>query len=357
MGALRILIVEDSLAVRRHLVSVFSADPSCAVVGEASDGERGFELCQSLRPDVVAMHLPLPGINGVEATRRIMAYCPTPIVVFAGTETRAPGLRLVDALSAGAIDAVERPTRHTTGAWAEALLSRVKLAARVTTASSRPEEPSRPRPAATRELPPRAVVLGASTGGPSAVREILKGLPADFPLPLVLVMHLSDAFEFPMVEWLSKNSRVPVRHAVHGELLPPVGQPGLVMARADRHLVLRGGRLWLTDEPLRNSCRPAVDLLFESAARELGPQAIGCLLTGMGKDGAEGLQALKEQGAMTLAQDEASSAVFGMPREAIQLGAARFVVSLKDIAGWLVTLARTGVLKEERHEIQSAQRR
>jgi len=356
MGALRILIVEDSLAVRRHLVSVFSSDPSCAVVGEAADGERGVELCQSLRPDVVAMHLPLPGMNGVEATRRIMAYCPTPIVVFAGAETRAPGLRLVDALSAGAIDAVERPTRHTTGAWAEALLSRVKLAARVTPASE-PVAPSWPRPAAPKELSPRAVVLGASTGGPSAVREILKGLPADFPLPLVLVMHLSDAFEFPMVEWLGKNSRVPVRHAVHGELLPPVGQPGLVMARADRHLVLRDGRLWLTDEPLRNSCRPAVDLLFESAARELGPRAIGCLLTGMGKDGAEGLQALKEQGAMTLAQDEASSAVFGMPREAIQLGAARFVVSLKDIAGWLVTLARTGVLKEERHEVQSAQRR
>jgi len=339
MGALRILIVEDSLAVRRHLVSVFSADPSCAVVGEASDGERGFELCQSLRPDVVAMHLPLPGLNGVEATRRIMASCPTPIVVFAGAETRAPGLRLVDALSAGAIDAVERPTRHTTGAWAEELLSRVKLAARVKTASQ-PVEPSRPRPAATKELSPRAVVIGASTGGPSAVREILKGLPADFPLPLVLVMHLSDAFEFPMVEWLSKNSRVPVRHAVHGEPLPPVGQPGLVMARADRHLVLRGGRLWLTDEPLRNSCRPAVDLLFESAARELGPQAIGCLLTGMGKDGAEGLQALKEQGAMTLAQDEDSSVVFGMPREAIRLGAARHVLSLRDIPAWLDGLAR-----------------
>jgi len=189
MGALRILIIEDSLTVRRHLVNVFSADPSCAVVGEAADGERGFELCQSLRPDVVAMHLPLPGMNGVEATRRIMAYCPTPIVVFAGAENRAPGLRLVDALSAGAMDAVERPTRHTTGAWAEDLLSRVKLAARVTTLSRATEAP-RPEPAPTRELSPRAVVIGASTGGPSAVREILKGLPADFPLPVVLVMHL-----------------------------------------------------------------------------------------------------------------------------------------------------------------------
>ncbi|HEX8697621.1 MAG TPA: chemotaxis protein CheB [Myxococcaceae bacterium] len=356
MSALRILIVEDSLMVRRHLVDVISADPSCTVVGEAADGERGFQMCQRLRPDVVTLSLTLPGMNGVETTRRIMAACPTPVVAFAGAENRAPGLRLMDALTAGAVDALEKPARPTTGSWAEELLARVKLAARGPT-RLHPAGPSRPEFASARELSPRAVVMGASTGGPSAVREILKGLPADFPLPLVLVMHLSDAFEFPMVEWLSKNSRVPVRHAVHGEPLPPVGQPGVVMARADRHLVLRGGRLWLTDEPLRNSCRPAVDLLFESAARELGPRAIGCLLTGMGRDGAEGLNALKEQGAMTLAQDEASSAVFGMPREAIQMGAARFVVSLKDMAGWLVTLARTGVPKEERHEVQSAQRR
>jgi two-component system chemotaxis response regulator CheB len=356
MSALRILIVEESLTVRRHLADVFSADPACTVVGESADGERGFELCQSLRPDVVTLNLALPGMNGVETTRRIMTSCPTPIVVFAGAEHRAPGLRLVDALTAGAIDALEKPARHTSGNWAEDLLSRVKRAARVSSRSP-PAALPRSEPVSMRELSPRAVVIGASTGGPSAVREILKGLPADFPLPLLLVMHLSDAFEFPMVEWLSKNSRVPVRHAVHGELLPPVGQPGVVMARADRHMVLRGGRLWLTDEPLRNSCRPAVDLLFESAARELGPQAIGCLLTGMGKDGAEGLHALKEQGAMTLAQDEASSAVFGMPREAIQMGAARFVVSLKDMAGWLVTLARTSIPKEARHEVQSAQRR
>ncbi len=356
MSALRILIVEDSLTVRRHLVDVFSAAPSCTVVGEAADGERGFQLCQSLRPDVVTLSLTLPGINGVETTRRIMAYCPTPIVAFTSAENRAPGLRLMDALAAGAIDALEKPARPISGSWAEELLGRVKLAARVPTRAQL-AGPLRPEPESARELSLRAVVMGASTGGPSAVREILKGLPADFPLPVVLVMHLSDAFEFPMVEWLSKNSRVPVRHATHGELLPPVGQPGVVMARADRHLVLRGGRLWLTDEPLRNSCRPAVDLLFESAARELGPRAIGCLLTGMGRDGAEGLHALKEQGAMTLAQDEASSAVFGMPREAIQMGAARFVVSLKDMAGWLVTLARTGVPKEERHEVQSAQRR
>jgi two-component system chemotaxis response regulator CheB len=356
MGALRILIIEEAVTVRRHLTGVFSADPACTVVGEAPDGERGLALCQSLRPDVVVLNLALPGLNGVETTRRIMAQCPTPIVVFAGAEQRAPGLRLVDALSAGAVDAVEKPARYTSGTWAEDLLSRLKLAARVPT-TNHPFGRVGAEPPPPRERSPRAVVMGASTGGPSAVREILRGIPADYPLPIVLVMHLSDAFEFPMVQWLGKNSRIPVRHAVHGEMLPAVGQPGLVMARPDRHLVLRDGRLWLTDEPERHSSRPSVDILFESAARELGPRAIACLLTGMGKDGAEGLHALKQAGAMTLAQDEASSAVFGMPREAIQLGAANFVVGLKDMAGWLVTFARTGTLKEDRHEAQSAHRR
>lgn len=346
MGRLRILIVEDSPSVRRHLASVFSADPGCLVVGEAPDGERAFALCQRLRPDVVTLHLALPGMSGVETTRRIMAHCPTPIVAFAGVENRTRGPRLEEALSAGAIDVMEKPPLPVSGNWAEELLARARLAARVPVITH-PLGRLRPELGLQKKRPPRVVLIGASTGGPLAVREILKALPVDFPLPLLLVMHLFESFDSPMVEWLGQHSRVPVRHAVNGEPLPPVGQPGLVMARADRHLVLRNERLWLTDEPERHACRPSVDLLFESAARELGSSAIGCLLTGMGRDGAQGLSALKNAGAITLAQDEASSAVFGMPREAIQLGAAKFVVGLKDMAGWLVTLTRTGPLKEQ----------
>jgi two-component system chemotaxis response regulator CheB len=190
------------------------------------------------------------------------------------------------------------------------------------------------------QLPLRAVVIGGSTGGPGAMRQILRGLPPDFPLPILLVLHLSEQFDQAMVEWLGKGAPFRVRHAVNGEPLPLPGQPVVVMGRANRHLRLRGGRLWVTDEPERHSCRPSVDVLFESAARELGPQAIGCLLTGMGQDGARGLQALRSTGATTLAQDEASSVMFGMPREAIRMDAAKHVVGLRDMPGWLVALAR-----------------
>lgn len=208
------------------------------------------------------------------------------------------------------------------------------------TALLSPQETRRHDPMPAPELPPRAVVIGASTGGPGAVREILRGLPADFPLPILLVLHLSEPFEHALVEWLGQATPIPVRHAVEGELLPPAGRPVVVMARANRHLRLREGRLWLTDEPERYSCRPSVDVLFESVAQELGARAIGCLLTGMGLDGAKGLQALRKAGATTLAQDEASSVVFGMPREAIRLGAAQHVVGLRDVPRWLLTLAR-----------------
>jgi two-component system chemotaxis response regulator CheB len=189
-------------------------------------------------------------------------------------------------------------------------------------------------------FPPRLVAIGASTGGPAAVRDILQKLSPDFPLPILLVMHLSEKFEASMVDWLSKNSAIPVRHAVDGEPLPPVGRPQLVMARANRHLVVKEGRLCLTSDAERHSSRPSVDVLFESVAREVGSRAIACLLTGMGRDGAEGLHALRRAGAMTLAQDESSSVVFGMPLEAIRLGAARHVLGLNDIPAWLDTFAR-----------------
>jgi two-component system chemotaxis response regulator CheB len=323
--------------VRRRLADAFAEDPTFTVVGEAGDGERAFELCQRLRPDVVTMDLMLPGMNGVETTRRIMAHCPTPIVVFSGLENRTMGLYLLDALTAGAVDAVEKPTRFVTSEWAGELLTRVKQAAR-TPAAQIPEH-LRPEPTWPR-FAPRVVAIGASTGGPAAMRSIVQQLPADFPLPILLVMHLSEKFETSMVDWLGKAAAFPVRHAVDGEPLPPTGRPVLIMARANRHLAMREGRLWLTDAPERHSSRPSVDVLFESVAKEVGSRAIASLLTGMGRDGAEGLLALRRAGAMTLAQDESSSVVFGMPHEAVRLGAARHVLALKDIPAWLDGFAR-----------------
>jgi two-component system chemotaxis response regulator CheB len=180
------------------------------------------------------------------------------------------------------------------------------------------------------------VALGASTGGPGAVLQILRGLPADFPLPVLVVIHLGELFATALAEWLDGQSPLRVRYANHGEALP---RSGVIMAPPGKHIVVSRGHLWLNSDPERHACRPSVDTLFESIAREFANRGIACLLTGMGKDGALGMLAARQAGAMTIAQNESSSVVFGMPGEAIRLGAARLVLSIEEIAPTLAGLA------------------
>ncbi|WP_257453902.1 chemotaxis-specific protein-glutamate methyltransferase CheB [Archangium lipolyticum] len=350
MSRLRVLIVDDSLTVRRRLADAFAFDPSYEVVGEASDGQQAFEQCQRLRPDVVTMDLVMPKVDGLRATELIMAHCPTPIVVLSATENRTEGLRTLDALAAGAVDAVDKPSGTLDSRWMETLVSRVRVAARVRVithvrARLRTEEarshapPPRVQPPV---VPPRLLVMGASTGGPAAVRHILRSLAPGFPLPVLLVLHITEHFDTAMAEWLEAQSGLSVRSAVDGEPLPMPGRVVVRMAPGNRHLVVRGGRLRLVDGPERHSCRPSVDELFESVARELGAASIGCLLTGMGRDGAEGLSAMRRAGAPTVVEDESTCVVFGMPREAIRLGAAQHVVGLTEIPPLLAALSRGG---------------
>jgi two-component system chemotaxis response regulator CheB len=185
-------------------------------------------------------------------------------------------------------------------------------------------------------LQPRVVAIGASTGGPAAVLDILRQLPASFPLPVLVLIHLGQPFATALAEWLDGQSALRVRYARDGEPLP---SSGILLAPPGQHLAMRGGLLRLTDEPERHSCRPSVDVLFESLAREMGSGCIACLLTGMGKDGALGLLAARHAGAITLAQNEASSVVFGMPGEAIRIGAAQRVLSIEEFAPALIALA------------------
>jgi two-component system chemotaxis response regulator CheB len=186
---------------------------------------------------------------------------------------------------------------------------------------------------------PCAVAIGGSTGGPAAVLNILRALPASFPVPILLVIHIGAPFAKPFAEWLDEQSPFRVTLAQDDEPLPPGGCGRVILAPPDRHLVLRDGRLRLTDAPERYSCRPSVDVLFESVASDLGARAIACLLTGMGRDGAAGLLAVRRAGGTTIAQDEDTSIVFGMPREAIQLGAAERVLPLGEIAPVLAAAA------------------
>jgi two-component system chemotaxis response regulator CheB len=348
MTRLRVLLVEDSATVRARLREVLESDPEIELVGEASDGKRAIELCQQLRPDVVTMDMMLPVSSGLEATEYIMAHCPTPILIVSASINRGEVFKTYEALAAGAVDVLEKPRGdEAEGVWERKFLQALKLVARIRVIThprarlrrTLPEL-SAP-PIATAPLRSAAacslVAIGASTGGPGAIVEILRGLPSHFRLPVLLVLHISEPFGASFAEWLDMQSDRRVAYPQEGDLLSSAAGR-VVMAPPNQHLVLQGGRLRLTRDPERHSCRPSVDVLFESIARDAGAAAVACLLTGMGRDGAAGLLALRRAGAFTIAQDEASCVVFGMPREAIALGAAARVLPLGDIAPALTRL-------------------
>lgn len=347
MGSIRVLVVEDSLTVRRRICEVLAGDPEIELIGEAADGKAAIELCQSRRPDVVTMDMILPVMSGLAATEYIMAHCPTPILVVSSSFNRGELFKTYDALAAGAVDVLEKPTgAEPEGVWERSLLAQVKLVARIRVIThprlrlaglARPPAPAVPHPTlpardAARTLESRAAILaiGASTGGPAAIVEVLRGLPASFRLPILLVLHINDPFGLAFAEWLDGQTGRRVAYACDGD---PVlrGRGDVAMAPPGRHLAVRDGRLRLVDEPERYSCRPSVDVLFESVAREYGRAAAAVLLTGMGRDGAAGLLDIRRAGGLTIAQDEASSVVYGMPREAVLLGAAERVLPLKEI--------------------------
>jgi two-component system chemotaxis response regulator CheB len=324
MGKTRVLVVEDSLTVRRHLCEVLASDPEVEVVGEAEDGRRAIELCQQIRPDVVTMDMMMPTMTGLAATEYIMAHCPTPILIISSSINRGELFKTYDALAAGALDVLDKPRGDERDpAWERAFIGTVKLVSRIRVIThlrgrlgrqGRSQAVPDPETAATVRNGDicEVVAIGASTGGPAAIVEILRALPPTFRLPLLLVLHINEPFGVAFAEWLDAQSDRRVVYARDGE--PVASAAGrVVMAPPDWHLSVRDGRLRLTREAERNSCRPSVDALFESIAREYGRAVTACLLTGMGRDGAAGLLAIRKAGGLTIAQDEASSVVFGMP--------------------------------------------
>jgi two-component system, chemotaxis family, protein-glutamate methylesterase/glutaminase len=337
----RVLVVEDSPTVRARLVDVLARDRELEVVAVAGDGRRAVDLCAELRPDVITMDMDMPLMNGLEATRQVMREFPTPILIVSASTNRGDLFHTCDALASGAVDVLEKPAGiEPEGVWEERFVSTVKLVSRIRVVtrrqpSVRPAVPDAAWGVRSARVPCAALALGASTGGPAALAAVLGKLPRGFDVPVAFVLHVGTGFAAGFASWLAEQIHRPVTVAEHGQPVVP-GQ--VVMAPPDRHLVLRGGRMLLDDGPARQSCRPSVDVLFESVAHEYGSAGAACLLTGMGRDGAAGLAEVRRHGGLTVAQDEASCAVYGMPGEAVRCGAAQRVLPPAEIGHLLSTL-------------------
>ncbi len=344
---IRVLVVDDSSVARHVLGRLLESDPGVRVVGYAADGNEAVQKTMALRPDLITMDIRMPGMDGLEATEKIMAYQPTPILVVTSSRDRRGVQITMEALAVGAVEVVEKPSVHPDDSWGTLgaqLVEKVKLLAKVkviTHLKGRTRHLlGRLRPA-DREKVHRVVGVGVSTGGPGVLAKILRALPADFSLGLVVVQHMTDGFTAGLADWLGRETRLPIRLAREGDGL----KPGLVcVAPEGAHLVVeRSGRLHLSRALPVGGHRPSADVLLRSLAEAYGHEAIGVLLTGMGRDGAEGLKAIRDVGGHTIVQDEESCAIFGMPKAAIELGAAREVLPPAGIAERLLQLARQGV--------------
>jgi two-component system chemotaxis response regulator CheB len=338
---IKVLVVEDSVVVRELLVHILSSDPDLQVVGTARDGEEAVEMAERMKPDVITMDINMPGMDGFEATTVIMQRAPTPVIIVSASWDQKEVSKTFRALEAGALTALRKPVGVADPDYekqAGELIQTVKLMSEVKVVKrwSR-RKPPRNIPilpaqvgAQALESSVRIVAVGASTGGPPVLEQILSGLSKGFEVPILVVQHIAAGFIHGFADWLGTSSGFPVSIASHGEY--PL--PGHVYIAPDElHMgVGRDGLIFLKDDEKENGLRPAVSCLFRSVAETFGKNAVGVLLTGMGKDGALELKRMKDKGAVTIVQDKESSAIFGMPGEAINLGAATHVLPPAGIA-------------------------
>lgn len=342
--SIRVILAEDSPTTRRYLAALIHETPDMEVVGEARTGAEAVMLVAKLKPDVVSMDIKMPDVDGLEATRQIMATHPTPVVVVSGMLDSDVQLSL-EALEAGALAVVRKPPERNNPAFNDKrreLITTLRAMSSVKVISRR----SFPAPLDTNEVDapeprraPEIIAIAASTGGPSALSRLLHEFPDDCPVPIVLAQHMPQEFMQGLVKWLQESTSLNVQLVEDGIALKAgyiyvaQGAQHLCVARQDETLIAK-----LVPDEEQSRYVPSADVLFHSIAETCGAAAIGVVLTGMGDDGAKGLHAMFAIGAHTIVQNEASSTVYGMPRAAIECGAAKYIESLTTIAATVQNL-------------------
>ncbi len=332
---IRVVIADDSLVAREMLAQILASDSGIEVVGQAKDGLEAVDLVERLRPDLVTMDIHMPRLDGLKATEKIMAYTPTPILVVSSSVHGEGMGRAFDALDLGALEVIKKPEPRD---WADLdrigreVIRRIKVLANVrviTHIRGRRAASTAPVVTIGSKASKAIVAIGSSTGGPSALLAVLGRLPETLPVPIVVAQHIADGFVPGLVSWLDAGCRIQVKAAEEGMRVEPgtayFAPTGMNMAMDGaivRFVKPRSDQLYI----------PSADTLFQSVAASYANRSIGVLLTGMGADGAEGLKLMRNAGANTIAQDEATCTVFGMPKAAIDIGAAERVMPINSIA-------------------------
>ncbi len=357
MNKVKVLIIDDSATVRQILHTIFSTDPQIEVIGVAADPFAAVRKMKENKPDVITLDIELPRMDGITFLQKIMSQSPIPVIIISSFTQKGTGIAL-KALEYGAIEVISKPKVHTKEALKESsrqLCDLVKTAARARlvkrakprTNSSLSASYKAPKLASYHsqihgKLSDKLIVIGASTGGTEAIKSILQSLPPESP-GVVIVLHMPKMFTNQYALRLDSICKVRVKEAEHGD---PVVKGQVLIAPGDQHVLIQrqeaNNVVQLHDSPAVNRHKPSVDVLFKSAALQVGKRAIGILLTGMGADGAQGLLEMKDAGAYTIAQDEHTSVVFGMPKEAIKKNAASKVLPIDKIAGEILRKSYLG---------------
>lgn len=328
---IKILLADDSSVVRTILKDIFLAATDIAVIGEAANGREAVDKTRLLKPDLVVMDLLMPVMDGIAAIEEIMAACPVPILVLSGTLEDREVNYAFTAIKKGALDVMGKPGGFgfaRTEEFDQRLIEKVRLLSRIkviTHPLHRPQVDQVRKIGVGHGVPHTVLAIGASTGGPRAVMTIIRSLPADFHGAIFIVQHIAQGFARGFAKWLDSESSISVRVAEEGDEM----RKGVALvAPNDCHMIIEKGKVKLIDAPPVNCCRPSIDVFFNSLAEDQGGAVLGVLLTGMGRDGAQGLLRIRECSGMTIAQDEQTSVVFGMPKAAIGMDAVDHVLPL-----------------------------